>query len=55
MDLVRNPDVLVELVAARRPGQRAGGFAAETGDPEGDELTHPRAKLARKENGRTHV
>ena len=46
--LVRNPDVLVELVAARRPGQVVVGFAAETGDAEGDVLTHARAKLARK-------
>ncbi|GAB4081484.1 bifunctional phosphopantothenoylcysteine decarboxylase/phosphopantothenate--cysteine ligase CoaBC [Modestobacter muralis] len=46
--LVRNPDVLVELVAARPAGQRVVGFAAETGDAEGDVLTHARAKLARK-------
>jgi phosphopantothenoylcysteine decarboxylase / phosphopantothenate---cysteine ligase len=48
VDLVRNPDVLVELVAARRTGQRVVGFAAETGDAEGDVLSHARAKLARK-------
>jgi phosphopantothenoylcysteine decarboxylase / phosphopantothenate---cysteine ligase len=48
VELVRNPDVLVELVAARAPGQRVVGFAAETGDAEGDVLTHARAKLARK-------
>ncbi|WP_138758820.1 bifunctional phosphopantothenoylcysteine decarboxylase/phosphopantothenate--cysteine ligase CoaBC [Modestobacter altitudinis] len=48
VDLVRNPDVLVELVAARRAGQRVVGFAAETGDAEGDVLAHARAKLARK-------
>ncbi|WP_138734810.1 bifunctional phosphopantothenoylcysteine decarboxylase/phosphopantothenate--cysteine ligase CoaBC [Modestobacter excelsi] len=48
VDLVRNADVLVELVAARRTGQRVVGFAAETGDAEGDVLTHARAKLARK-------
>jgi phosphopantothenoylcysteine decarboxylase / phosphopantothenate---cysteine ligase len=46
--LVRNPDVLVELVAERPPGQLVVGFAAETGDAEGDVLTHGRAKLARK-------
>ncbi|MGY1742854.1 MULTISPECIES: bifunctional phosphopantothenoylcysteine decarboxylase/phosphopantothenate--cysteine ligase CoaBC [unclassified Blastococcus] len=46
--LVRNPDVLAELVAERRPGQLVVGFAAETGDAEGDVLTHGRAKLARK-------
>jgi phosphopantothenoylcysteine decarboxylase/phosphopantothenate--cysteine ligase len=48
VELVRNPDVLVELVAARQAGQCIVGFAAETGDAEGDVLTHGRAKLARK-------
>jgi phosphopantothenoylcysteine decarboxylase / phosphopantothenate---cysteine ligase len=48
VELVRNPDVLVELVAARPAGQRIVCFAAETGDAEGDVLTHARAKLARK-------
>jgi phosphopantothenoylcysteine decarboxylase / phosphopantothenate---cysteine ligase len=46
--LVRNPDVLTELVTKRRTGQLVVGFAAETGDDEGDVLTHARAKLARK-------
>lgn len=46
--LVRNPDVLAELVTGRVPGQLVVGFAAETGDEEGDVLTHARAKLARK-------
>jgi phosphopantothenoylcysteine decarboxylase/phosphopantothenate--cysteine ligase len=48
--LVRNPDVLAELAAPprRRPGQVVVGFAAETGDAEGDVLAHGRAKLARK-------
>ncbi|WP_409330673.1 bifunctional phosphopantothenoylcysteine decarboxylase/phosphopantothenate--cysteine ligase CoaBC [Trujillonella humicola] len=46
--LVRNPDVLAELVAGRAPGQLVVGFAAETGDAEGDVLAHGRAKLARK-------
>jgi len=46
--LVRNPDVLAELVAKRRPGQLIIGFAAETGDADADVLTHARAKLARK-------
>ena len=46
--LVRNPDVLVELVELRRPGQVVVGFAAETGDEDGDVLAHGRAKLARK-------
>ncbi|WP_345358435.1 bifunctional phosphopantothenoylcysteine decarboxylase/phosphopantothenate--cysteine ligase CoaBC [Actinoallomurus liliacearum] len=42
--LVKNPDVLVELVTARRPGQVIVGFAAETNDV----LRHGREKLARK-------
>jgi phosphopantothenoylcysteine decarboxylase / phosphopantothenate---cysteine ligase len=46
--LVRNPDVLAELVTARRAGQLLVGFAAETGDETGDVLEHGRAKLARK-------
>ncbi|MGY1603632.1 bifunctional phosphopantothenoylcysteine decarboxylase/phosphopantothenate--cysteine ligase CoaBC [Geodermatophilus sp. SYSU D00815] len=46
--LVRNPDVLAELVAERAPGQVVVGFAAETGDAAGDVLAHGRAKLARK-------
>jgi phosphopantothenoylcysteine decarboxylase/phosphopantothenate--cysteine ligase len=46
--LVRNPDVLVELVKARPDGQVVVGFAAETGDEHGDVLAHGRAKLARK-------
>jgi phosphopantothenoylcysteine decarboxylase/phosphopantothenate--cysteine ligase len=46
--LEENPDVLAELVAARRPGQLLVGFAAETGDERGSVLDHGRAKLARK-------
>jgi phosphopantothenoylcysteine decarboxylase/phosphopantothenate--cysteine ligase len=46
--LTENPDILAGLVAARRPGQVLVGFAAETGDEEGDVLTHGRAKLRRK-------
>jgi phosphopantothenoylcysteine decarboxylase/phosphopantothenate--cysteine ligase len=46
--LVRNPDILRELVAARRPGRLVVGFAAETGDESGSVLEHGRAKLARK-------
>jgi phosphopantothenoylcysteine decarboxylase/phosphopantothenate--cysteine ligase len=46
--LVRNPDVLAELVTKRTAGQFLVGFAAETGDEDGDVLTHARAKLARK-------
>jgi phosphopantothenoylcysteine decarboxylase / phosphopantothenate---cysteine ligase len=46
--LEENPDVLAELVAARRPGTLLVGFAAETGDSTGSVLDHGRAKLARK-------
>jgi phosphopantothenoylcysteine decarboxylase/phosphopantothenate--cysteine ligase len=51
--LVRNPDVLAELVQRRASGagpagQVLVGFAAETGDEQGDVLTLGRAKLARK-------
>src|SRR5205085_6724959 len=46
--LLRNPDVLAELVTKRTPGQLVVGFAAETGDDEADVLAHARAKLARK-------
>jgi len=46
--LVRNADVLAELVAKRAPGQLVVGFAAETGDADADVLTHAHAKLARK-------
>jgi len=48
LELVRNPDILVELVAGRSAGQVVVGFAAETGDDHGDVLSHGRAKLARK-------
>jgi phosphopantothenoylcysteine decarboxylase/phosphopantothenate--cysteine ligase len=48
VQLVRNPDVLAELVTKRAPGQLVVGFAAETGDEDADVLTHARAKLARK-------
>jgi len=46
--LVRNPDVLAELVTKRPTGQLVVGFAAETGDDDADVLGHARAKLARK-------
>jgi phosphopantothenoylcysteine decarboxylase/phosphopantothenate--cysteine ligase len=49
--LVRNPDVLADLVARRNTndlGTVVVGFAAETGDENGDVLHHARAKLARK-------
>ncbi len=48
VDLVQNPDVLVELVSARSKGQVLVGFAAETGDAAGSVLAHGTAKLARK-------
>jgi phosphopantothenoylcysteine decarboxylase/phosphopantothenate--cysteine ligase len=48
VQLVRNPDILAELVTKRTPAQLVVGFAAETGDDEGDVLAHARAKLARK-------
>jgi phosphopantothenoylcysteine decarboxylase/phosphopantothenate--cysteine ligase len=53
--LVRNPDILAELARTRRTAhapdqvdQVIVGFAAETGDADGDVLTHGRAKLAAK-------
>ncbi len=48
--LVRNPDILLELVATRPVDSRRliVGFAAETGDEEADALTHARHKFARK-------
>jgi phosphopantothenoylcysteine decarboxylase/phosphopantothenate--cysteine ligase len=51
--LVRNPDVLAGLVAARGSANLPAGctligFAAETGDAAGDALSHARAKLTRK-------
>ncbi|MDQ2797938.1 MAG: bifunctional phosphopantothenoylcysteine decarboxylase/phosphopantothenate--cysteine ligase CoaBC [Actinomycetota bacterium] len=48
IELSENPDVLAELVAARRPGSVLVGFAAETGDDNASVLDHGRAKLARK-------
>ncbi len=47
--LVENPDVLAGLVSAPpRPGQLLVGFAAETGDDDGDVLAHGAAKARRK-------
>ncbi len=48
--LVRNPDILAGLVAARGEATVPFivGFAAETGDESGSVLEHGRAKLARK-------
>jgi len=48
IELVRTADVLRELVAGRQDGQVVVGFAAETGDAEGDVLHHGRVKLAAK-------
>lgn len=53
IDLVRNDDVLADTVRARTHGQLPNmraivGFAAETGDANGDVLFHARAKLHRK-------
>lgn len=51
--LVRNPDILHELVGQRNAGaapagQLIVGFAAETGDSQGDVLSYAEAKLQRK-------
>lgn len=47
--LVENPDILVELVAARTAKHPViVGFAAETGDANATVIEHARAKLARK-------
>lgn len=53
IELVRNDDVLAAAVRARADGQLPNmraivGFAAETGDANGDVLFHARAKLRRK-------
>jgi len=53
IDLVRNDDVLAGAVRARNDGQLPRmraivGFAAETGDENGDVLFHARAKMRRK-------
>jgi len=48
--LVRNPDILAELVSSRGSATSPVivGFAAETGDDTGSVLDHGRAKLERK-------
>lgn len=46
--LVRNPDVLADLVSRRRPGQVLVGFAAETAGSRERLLELGRAKVARK-------
>jgi phosphopantothenoylcysteine decarboxylase/phosphopantothenate--cysteine ligase len=57
ISLVRNPDILQELVEVRdaapenqaaRRSQLIVGFAAETGDGQGDVLSYAEAKLKRK-------
>ncbi|MFN8225969.1 MAG: bifunctional phosphopantothenoylcysteine decarboxylase/phosphopantothenate--cysteine ligase CoaBC [Mycobacterium sp.] len=53
IDLLRNDDVLAGAVRSRAAGQLPDmraivGFAAETGDANGDVLFHARAKLRRK-------
>jgi phosphopantothenoylcysteine decarboxylase/phosphopantothenate--cysteine ligase len=51
LTLVRNPDILQELVELRGDSQRSQlivGFAAETGDGNGDVLAYAEAKLERK-------
>jgi phosphopantothenoylcysteine decarboxylase/phosphopantothenate--cysteine ligase len=53
IELARNDDVLAAAVQARTAGQLPDmraivGFAAETGDANGDVLFHARAKLRRK-------
>lgn len=49
IELVENPDILVELVNSRaQQTPFIVGFAAETGDERGDVLDHARTKLARK-------
>src|SRR5271166_3933812 len=53
IELLRNEDVLAGAVQARTHGQLPNmqaivGFAAETGDANGDVLFHARAKLRRK-------
>ena len=55
IELIENPDILAELVAdpPRDDGGRTlvVGFAAETGDAEGDVLAHGAAKARRKGAG----
>ncbi|MGH3386802.1 MAG: bifunctional phosphopantothenoylcysteine decarboxylase/phosphopantothenate--cysteine ligase CoaBC [Nocardioidaceae bacterium] len=47
--LTQNDDILAELARDRpHPGAVIVGFAAETGDDEGDVMAHATAKLARK-------
>ena len=48
IELVKNPDVLADLVAARRTGQIIVGFAAETEPDRAARIELGRAKIARK-------
>jgi len=48
LTLVKNPDILAGLAAARRPGQTIVGFAAETEQRRDALLELGRAKIARK-------
>jgi phosphopantothenoylcysteine decarboxylase/phosphopantothenate--cysteine ligase len=48
LDLVANPDILVELASTSRAGQVVVGFAAETGDDDATVLELGRRKLAAK-------
>ncbi len=50
LEMVRNPDILASLVRDRQGDERPFlvGFAAETGDAEGDVIAHARRKLDRK-------
>lgn len=48
LELVRNPDVLADLVAARRTGQIIVGFAAETEPDRDARIELGRAKISRK-------
>ncbi len=48
LKLIQTPDILAQLSKQRKPGQVVVGFAAETGDTQGDPLSYGRAKLARK-------
>ncbi|MGI8646924.1 MAG: bifunctional phosphopantothenoylcysteine decarboxylase/phosphopantothenate--cysteine ligase CoaBC [Acidimicrobiales bacterium] len=48
IELRHTPDIVAELVAKRSPGQLIVGFAAETGDADGDALDHATRKAAAK-------
>ena len=48
ISLMRNPDILVDLVAGRRSEQTVVGFAAETGDEAAEVVEYGRKKLAAK-------